>query len=509
MGNKRIAKNTIMLYFRQVLVLLVSLYTVRVVLDVLGVEDYGILSVVGGFVALFSFLKGTMESATQRYFSFALGEKSEENLKKIFSINIIIYFVIGIVGVIILESIGLWFVQNKLNVPIDRLNSAIFIYHLSVATFFINIISTPLVSMVIAHEDMHIYAYVSIFEVLMKLGAVILLQFLLGDKLEIYATLLFIVYALITIVYSIISFVKYNECQFKKIYWDNKLCYNILGFTGWTFFGQITSVSRTQAMIILVNQMFSPIMVSAQAIATSISSQIAVFSNNFNKSLYPPIIKAYASNDKKNMFFLIYNGCKLTFFLMWLFTMPFIIEMEFIMKLWLNTVPNEAVLFTGLALLNVLVNSLSQPLSTAARAPGKMKKYELILGLIQLLIFFVSWIVLKLGAEAYSIYLVALGVNLLMFVIRLILIRGLIGLNIAYFLKNVIIPIFKVVVVSVILSLLMKRILPIGFIYSIINIFFTGGLICITIYYLGLDKTWRVKIKNIISARVSIILNKF
>lgn len=502
MGNKRIAKNTMMLYFRQVMVLLVSLYTVRVVLNVLGVEDYGIFNVIGGFVALFSFLKGTMESASQRYFSFALGEKNEENLKKIFSINVIIYFFIGVLGVVLLETVGLWFVENKINIPSDRLNSAITVFHFSVATFFVTIVSTPFVSMVIAHEDMHVYAYFAIFEVLFKLTAVILLQYILGDKLVLYAILLFCVYSTNTILYSVYSLIKYKECQFKNIVWDKVLFKSILNFTGWTLFGQLTSVSRSQAMIILVNQMFSPIMVTAQAIATSISSQIFVFANSFNKSLYPPIIKAYASNDKDNMFFLIYNGCKITFFLMWLFTLPFIFEMETIMQLWLKNIPPHAILFTSLALTNVLINSLSQPIATAARAPGKMRNYELILGLIQFLIFILSWIVLKLGAEAYSIYLVALFVNVLMFVVRLYLVKNLIGLNIEYFIKHVVFPILKVVLITLILSFLYKYFIPTGLLFSFINIIIIALIICGSIYVFGLDNYLRTKIKEILFVKV-------
>lgn len=498
MGNKRIAKNTMMLYFRQVLVLLVSLYTVRVVLNVLGVEDYGIFNVIGGFVALFSFLKGTMESASQRYFSFALGEKNEENLKKIFSINVIIYFSIALLGVVLLETIGLWFVENKINIPSDRLNSAITVFHFSVATFFVTIVSTPFVSMVIAHEDMHVYAYFAIFEVLFKLVAIILLQYILGDKLVLYAILLFGIYSVNTILYSIYSLINYKECQFKNIVWDKFLFKSILNFTGWTLFGQLTTVSRGQAMIILVNQMFSPVMVTAQAIATSISSQIFVFANSFNKSLYPPIIKAYASNDKDNMFFLIYNGCKITFFLMWLFTLPFMFEMETIMLLWLKNIPPHAILFTTLALTNVLINSLSQPIATAARAPGKMKKYELVLGLIQFLIFILSWIILKLGAKAYSIYLVALCVNLIMFIVRLYLVRGLIGLNIRYFIKHVVFPILKVMFITLILSFSLKYFLPTGVIYSLISIVVNSVIICGSIYIFGLDDYLRKKIKEVL-----------
>ena len=507
-NNRRIAKNTLMLYFRQILILLVSLYTVRVILDVLGVEDYGIYNVVAGIVTLFSFLSGTMASATQRFFSFALGRKDNEQLKKIFSVNIAIYIGIAIVAVLLLETVGLWFVNEKLEVPPDRFEAARLIYHFAVLTFITTILTAPFMAIIIAHEDMQIYAYVSIIEAILKLSIVFLLMYIEADKLELYGVLLFIVSLINALIYITISLRKYDECQFKKFYWDKVLVQEILGFTGWTLFGQVTTVVRNQAVTILINQVFNPVVVASRAIALSISGHIGVFANNFNTSLYPPIIKSYSSNNKNEMFSLIYNGSKLTFFLMWVISLPLLIELEMILNIWLKNVPPDAVLFTQLKIIESLILSLSLPLATAARAPGKMKTYELTLGIIQLSIFFLSWVILKMGYPAYSVFVVAIIVNIVMFFVRLVIVRNLIDLSIKAFTLKVVIPIMGVIVLSTIPTYLLQKTLPLGSIFSIIVIISSVILSAITMFYLGLDKNWREKIRQYLIGKTHKLISK-
>ena len=501
-NNKRIAKNTLMLYFRQILILLVGLYTVRIVLDELGVEDYGIYNVVAGVVTLLSFLSGTMASATQRFFSFALGRNDKLQLKKIFSVNFIIYISIAIIALILLESVGLWFVNEKLDIPPKRFEAAIFIFHFAVFTFIASILTSPFMAMIIAHEDMQIYSYVSIIEAILKLGVVFLLMHIEADKLELYGLLLFIVSLINALIFISISLRKYEECQFKKFYWDKGLVQEILDFTGWTLFGQVSTVVRNQAITILVNQFFNPVVVASRAIALSISGHIGVFANNFNTSLYPPIIKSYSSNSKNDMFSLIFNGSKLTFFLMWIIALPLLMELEMILNIWLKNVPNEAVLFTQLNIVESLIFSLSLPLATAARAPGKMKTYELTLGLIQLSIFFVTWIILKMGYPAYSVFVVAIVVNIIMFFVRLIIVSNLIELSKKSFIVKVVLPVIGVMILSTIPTYLLQKSLPIGFVFSLIVIVSSVVFNAVTIFYIGLDKNWRRKIRDFIVDKI-------
>ena len=496
-NNKRIAKNTLMLYTRQILILLVSLYTVRVVLNALGVKDYGIYNVVGGIVSLFSFLSGSMASATQRFFSFAIGQEDEAKLKKTFSVNLVIYIAIVLVAFILLETVGSWFINQQLKVPPERFHAAQWVYHFSVLTFIAIIFTSPFMAIIIAHEDMQIYAYVSIVEVALKLGIVFLLMYLPWDKLEVYGVLLFVVSIINTVIYIGICIKKYKECQFREFYWDKALLDEIVGFTGWTLFGQLTTVLRNQAVTILLNQVFTPIVVAARAIATNITSKINIFSNNFNIGLYPPIIKSYAAHEKENMFSLIFNGAKITFFLMWVFALPLSIEMDTILQFWLKTPPEGAVLFTRLALIEVLINSISLPITTAARAPGKMRMYELTLGCLQISIFFIDWLVLKMGKAAYSVFVVAIVVNLVMFVVRLFIVNKLIDLPLLPFLRNVVLPVVVVILLSTMLSLAIHWYLPKGIIFSGISIMFSMLFATISMYFLGLNKKWRIRVREI------------
>lgn len=500
---KRIVKNTLMLYFRMLLTMGVSLYTVRVVLNVLGVEDYGIYNVVGGIVSLLVFLPGTMASATQRYFSFALGENNREKLEKTFTVNWILYGAIAGIALLVFLTIGLWFVNEQLKVPPERFEAARVLYFLSVLTFAVSLFTSPFMAILIAHEDMHIYAYVSIGEALLRLGAVFLLAYLPWDKLELYGLLVLIVTALNAAVYIGICMWKYEECQFRQFHWDKLLLKEIVGFTTWTLFGQLSTAVRTQAVTILLNQMFNPAVVAARAVATNVSVKVVTFSGNFNRGLYPPIIKAYAANDKGEMFSLIFNGSKITFYLMWLLALPLFLEMDVILTLWLKEPPADAVLFTRLALIEGIIMSVSLPLATAARAPGKMKLYELVLGTIQLAIFPASWLVLKMGCAAYSVFVVAIVANLIMFYVRLVLVHYLIQIPVWGFLREVMTPIFKVGVASLLLAMAADRLFPDGLMFSVVSIAWTGLASAACIYFIGLNKEWRAKVPAMIKAKLS------
>lgn len=507
-NNKRIAKNTLMLYIRQIVTLLVGLYTVRIVLDVLGVEDYGVYNAVAGVVAMLGFLTGSMASASQRFFSFALGQKDSEQVQKVFSVNFIIYLAIAVIAILLFETIGLWFINEKLAVPPERYDAARIIYHYAVFTFVVMIIRSPFMAMIIAHEDMQIYAYMSIVEALLKLGIVYLLMYIAYDKLVLYGSLVFIVSLLTTLIYISIALRKYREYKFKINKWDRNLFKEITDFTGWTMFGQLTSTLRSQAVTILLNQVFNPVVVAARAVAMNVSGQINVFANGFNTSLYPPIIKYYAAGDKNNMFSLLYHGSKMTFFLMWVLALPLFLEMEAVLGIWLKDVPQYAVLFTQLTIVESVVFSISMPLTTAARAPGRMKNYELILGTIQVLIFVVSWFVLKLGAAAYSVFVVAIIANAVMFFVRLFIVSGLTGLPKREFFTNVVIPVSGVSIVSFLLSYAVHTLLPDGIVYTLISILASVLFCLVSMYYLGLNKYWREKIKGMIVGKLSSFIKR-
>ncbi|MGF7109383.1 lipopolysaccharide biosynthesis protein [Treponema pedis] len=500
-SSRRIARNTLMLFFRQIFIILVSLYTVRVVLNTLGAEDYGVYNVVAGVVTFFSFLSGAMASATQRFFSFALGEQNQETLNKTFTINIVIYIGIAILAIVLLETIGLWFIYYKLKVPFGRFEAVYFIFHFSILTFVASIIASPFMAIMIAHEDMYAYTYISIFESLMKLATVFVLKILNFDKLKIYAVLLFIPAVIGMILYVVICSKKYKECQFRRFYWDKNQFIQIIKFTGWTLFGQLTTVTRTHAVTILINQVFNPFIVSARVIATQVASFINIFSSNFNIGLYPSIIKSYAADKKDEMLKLVFSGCKLSFFLIWICALPLFTEMEYILTLWLKTPPSDVILFTRLALIEVIINTICLPVTTAARANGQIKYYELSLGFIQILIFVSDFILFKyFNAPAYIVFIVAATGNFFMLIVRLLNVKILIDFPVFSFLLKVLIPVILITFISGTAMYCINFFMPNTFIAVVTSATLSILFSVLCMGYIGLDKEERkfvlVKIKS-------------
>jgi O-antigen/teichoic acid export membrane protein len=473
--------------------MLTSLYTVRVVLNTLGVEDYGIYNVVAGVVAMFGFLSGTMASASQRYFAFEIGREDFEQLKKVFSLSLTIYIFLGIFVLILAETIGLWFVNNKLVVPDTRVDMAQWIYQFSILSFLLTMITTPYMASIIAHEDMNIYAYVSIIEAVLKLGVVFLLRFIPLDKLQLYAILQCAVIFINTAIYRIICTIKYEECRI-GFYWNKKLFKEITSYTGWNLFGEITTVCRNQAVTILLNQFFNPIVISARSIALSVNTAVSSFSNNFSNALQPQIVKTYSAEKKSEMSYLIYQGAKGTYFLMYIFALPLVLEMQTILNLWLKNPPEYAVIFTRLTLIDVLINSISTPIMAAARATGEIKLYQLVLGCLQIFCFIFIWMILLMGYPPYSVMIVSICITVIMLVIRLLIVRKLINLSIAEFFQKTILPASIVTVLSAILPIVMY----IGLKQSIARLCIVIGVslvsVCGCVYLFGLNKIDRKRI---------------
>lgn len=501
--NMRVLKNTLILYVRQFFIILINLYTLRLVLNALGVEGYGVYTVVAGIVALASFLPGAMSSATQRYFSFALGQKHQVAVTKIFSVNLIIYIGICILTLAVLESAGLWFVNNALNMPADKAGVAKLLYQISIFSFISSLLASPFMAIIIAYEEMELYAYVSLYEAIAKLAAALLITHAPWEKLTTYGVSLLIASATTTLIYLLVCKKRYPACKFKRSTLDRVTFKEILSFTGWTLFGQLTTVARNQAVTILLNQAFNPAVAAARAIAMTVAAQVAVFSFNFNTSLYPPIIKHYSTGQKEEMFSVIIWGSKLTFILLWIFALPLYLEMETVLRLWLVTPTPEAVFFTQLALIEAVIMSISLPLATAARAPGQMRMYELTLGTIQLLILVASWALLTIGQQAASVFLVAIAANILMFFIRLRIVSSLTGLGVSLFLRRVGWPVLLVAIsssapVAIVKAILSSNLLSAGFVVLL------SMLTSVTLmFFLGFDVVTRRQLKEQIKAKIT------
>lgn len=480
--------------------MLVSLYTVRVVLATLGAEDYGIYNVVAGVVTLFSFLSGSMATASQRYFSFALGQNDEAQLKRYFSMSFTIYCMIAIVVMMVAETFGLWFVENKLVVPDERQQAAFWIYQASVFSTVCTIITAPFMASIIAHEDMNIYAYVSVIEVILKLGIVFLLPLFSADTLIVYGLLMAAVVFVNTALYRGICTRKYAECRF-AFFWDKELFKELVSYTGWNMFGASVGVFKNQLVNIILNQFFSPVVNAARGIAAQVNGAVNSFSQGFSTAVRPQIIKSYASGNRDEMLALMYRSCKATFFLMYVFTLPLSLEMPYVLGLWLGNVPDHAILFTRLALLDALIDSVSYPLMTAAQATGRIGLYQSVVGGVLLLNAPISYLVLKLGAPPYGVFAVAIGCAVIATIARLIILKSLIGFSLMNFLFKVIIPVVAASLVAFAISLICARFGSEGFLRlcstTIISVFSLG----LSGFFIALTKDERKWVLSLVTRR--------
>ncbi|MFA0476473.1 MATE family efflux transporter [Vibrio breoganii] len=459
-----------------------------------------------GVVTLCSFLTTSMASATQRYFSFALGKGDDSTLKQTFCVNLVIYVAIAALALLALESIGLWFVQEHLSLPSEKYAAAQVLYQYSIATLIFGIFSAPFLAIIISHERMQYFAVISIIEAILKLVAAISLSVYGGERLEFYGLVLLAVSVFVFLAYFVVCMGSFKECQFKQWHWNQRLFSDIIAFTGWTLFGQFTTVVRMQGVTILVNQFFSPATAAARAIAISVSSQVSAFSNAFNIGLYPSIIKNYAAGNTKELHDIVFAGSKFTFFLMWVFTLPLIVGMELVLSLWLGDPPQSAVLFTQLAMVEMLIMSISLPLATAARAPGKMRGYELTLGIMQLLIIVIAYFTLKLGYPAYSVFVIAIAMNLLMFLVRLYLVSNLIGLSIIGYAHSVLKPVITVVTIPIVFVVVCENAVDIVGLLQLVYLTVIF-LVCVgSVLFLGVDSATRNELANMVSKRIRIKL---
>ena len=448
MTSRKLAKNTAALFVRQILIIGINLYSISVLLGSLGIADFALFNVILNVALLSSFLPGALGMITQRYFSFAIGAGDRSALYRVHDATLVLCLAVTLLIILGLETAGTWFVAHRLVVAPERLFAAQVLFQLTVLSFVIGNISSFYSAIVMAHEDMHVFALLSVMDAILRLGAVLAISLVAGDGVIVYGSLLCLVSVALASAYWIFCTLRYEECRPRRIRLEIATLREMLGFAGWTVFGQITTISRNQAVTILINQAFNPATVAARALALSVSAQVLTFSTNFSAALHPPIIKAHASGEKAEMFSMIFTGSKVTFFLVWIATLPIMSVMPGILALWLGNYPEETVLFIRLALIENAIVAISFPLMTAVRATGQMRLYEITLGTLQLLVLLFSWILVRAGYPASSVYLVAIAVNLVMFAVRLAIASRLTGLPIAAYLQTVLLPVLLVIVVS-------------------------------------------------------------
>lgn len=502
-NNGRIAKNTILLYLRMFLIMAVTLYTSRVILNVLGIEDFGIYNVVGGIVTMLSFFNNSMATSTQRFLNYEMGKEDKSSLQIIFSSAINVHYIIGIVTVIALETIGLWFVYNKLNIPSEQFNAAIWVFHFSVLSLFISIISTPYNAAIIANEKMGIFAYLSILEVILKLIVVYILLIIPYNKLIIYGFLQLVISFSMRLLYTQYCIKNFKECKY-KMQWERKTIKQMFSFTGWMICGCISSMLSSQGVNILINMFFGPIFNAARAIAVQVQHAVNSFNLNFMTAVKPQIIKYYSSGNYEYMYKLVFTASKCSFFLLFILTLPILLYTENILELWLGIVPEYAALFTRLVLIELLISSAYNPIAQINQASGKIKNYQMSISYIYFFNFFITYILYKWGAPVYSTFINSVILAFIGLLIRVNILRKENKFPAKYYLLHIMLPLLPIAAISTLIPLIIKNYLGNSIIMVFTNCIF--ALICsiILIWFIGLNKSE----KKFINDKLSFLYNK-
>ncbi len=436
-NNRRIFKNTLFLYFRMLLTLGVTLYTSRVVLNSLGVEDFGIFNVVGGVVTMMAFLSGAMSSATQRFFSFELGKNNLEQLAKVFKMSLNIHWLIVLIVVLVAQTLGLWFVNNQLVIPPERLVAANWVFQCALFSFCCSVLSVPYNAAIISYEKMSAFAYISIVDVFLKLTVVFLLAEHAGDKLQFYALLLAALSLLILGCYYAYARWQFTVTRFSW-YWNTELFKILFSYTGWNLFGNVAAVATNQGINILLNLFFGATVNAARAIAFQVNSAITGFVTSLQISINPQIVKSYASDNHTYMHQLIMGGSKYAFFLLYALALPILLQTETVLTLWLVNPPEYTALFCQLVLVDALITSLSGSLMASVQATGNIKRYQAVIGGILLLNLPLSYLALSNGGGAHTVFYVSIGTSITALLFRFVLLKELINLKVTQFFSKVI-----------------------------------------------------------------------
>ena len=482
--------------------MLVSLYTSRVVLRVLGVEDYGIYNVVGGFVSMFSLLSGSLTVASQRFLAFELG-KEKSDVSRVFSSAVTIHLALALILLFALEVIGLFLLNYKMNIPSDRIQAANWVFHCSVVTFCVNIVSVPYNAAIVAYERMSAFAYVSVFEVIAKLLSVFALYKLKYDSLVLYAFFMMLIALLLRLIYGWYCHSHFRECRYKFII-DRQIFKTILGFSGWNFIGSSASVLNIQGINVLTNLFFGVTLNAARGIATQVDNAINTFVSNFMMALNPQIIKSYASKNFNYLNKMLVSGTKVAFFLFGVICLPVFVNAEYILKLWLGNVPDYSVLFVRLGVIFMLCQNLSQCLYTAMLATGDIKKYQLVVGGLSLMAFPAAWFFFKIGFGAEWGYGAMIIFSVVCLIARLSLLQEMIpGFRSKLFIRNAILPIVLTTIFVVALSWILH-----SYIGEInLFVFAVESTLCfimsvISIYFIGLSSFERKSLKEMVLRKI-------
>lgn len=500
-NNKRIAKNTLMLYFRMLIIMLVSLYTSRVVLSTLGVVDYGIYNVVGGLVTMMGILNGAMSVSCQRYLTYELGRGNMLRLKQIFSVCLTIFMMLSLIVILLSETVGLWFLHNKMVIPEDRMVAAGYVYQFSILACILSLLTNPFNAIIIAHERMNVYAYVSILEVLLKLGVVYLLLVIPVDRLVTYGALILISHLIVTLCYVIYCWKNFAETHY-RFYWEKPLFKELVSYSGWNLYGSAAGLVKGQGLNILLNMFFNPAVNAARGIAYQVNSVITQFFTNFYTAVRPQITKYYAAGEIDEMLMLVFRSSKFSFYLIMIISLPIILEAPYIINLWLGQMPDYVIPFTRLIIVISAVDSLASPLMTTAHATGKIKLYQSTVGTLIIFNLPVSYVLLKLGGSPITVFYVSLCISVMCLFLRLWIVRRLVGFPVRRYIVEVLARCMLICILALIVPLVAHIILPQSFWNVVIVCCISVVSSMAVIYCVGLERHEKELVHTFINKKI-------
>lgn len=503
-NNKRIAKNTLLLYVRMLFTMAVSLFTSRVILNTLGVEDYGINNVVGGIVTMFSVLSGSLSSSISRFITFELGKGNIERLKTIFSTGVNIQLGMSVLIIIIAEAVGIWFLNAKMNIPADRMVAANWVFQCAILTFVLNLLSVPYNAAIIAHEKMSAFAYISVVEVSLKLIIVYMLMISPFDRLETYAVLLLLVGAVIRFIYGYYCKCHFEECTYHFVF-DKPVLKEMTGFAGWNFLGNGAYMLNTQGVNILMNLYFGVAVNAARGVATQVDAALKQFVNNFTTAVNPQITKSYAQGDLDYMHKLVCRSAKFSAFLMMFFTVPIILETNTILTIWLKTVPDYAVIFLQWIIISSFMDTvLANSLVTSMFATGKIKRYQIIVTTVGCLVFPLSWIAFKLGFEPQVGYILYFIIYTILLFVRLYLLKDMVKLPVMMYIREVLYKLVPVIVVGFAIPGILILTMDAGWLRLILVCLLSVLVTAASEYFIGLSN----KEKDFVAEKIKLVIGK-
>ena len=496
----KIARNTLMLYVRMLVLMLVGLYTSRVVLGALGEDDFGVYNVVGGVVSMFTIISGALNSAVSRFITFEMGKGSDAQLNKVYSTAVTIQLILAAVVVLLAEPLGLWFIDNKMTIDPSRIHAARWVLHFSLLAFVINLMSVPQMASITAHEHMSAYAYIGILDGLLRLGVAFLILCSPIDRLIFYAALMAGVVLTVRLAYGIYCRMHFEECRYRPVF-DRPLIREMFSFAGWNFIGVTSGVLRDHGGNILVNLFSGPAVNAARGVAVQLNGAVQGFVTNFMTAVNPQITKSYAAGEKEYMFSLVRRSSRMSFFLLFLIALPVIFNADYLLSIWLKEVPEHSSLFVQLFLIFALSESFSNPMITAMLATGNIRNYQLVVGGIQLLNLPVSYVCLRMGAIPEVTVIVAIIISQICMWARLLMLSKATGFPVLPFLEEVYFSvIFKVVCGSLVVPLILEAAKPAGFVGFLVSASVCVLWTMLLIYALGLqsdERKWLVnKVKE-------------